>query len=417
MHSLPVLDGYRGIAASMVVATHVAFSTGFVLTAPVGPVTARFDIGVAIFFLLSGFLLYRPWSLAGMKGQRRPSTLVYLRRRCWRLLPAYWVMAITVLLVLPTITPTFQQILANLTLVQVYGTGLHVRGMTQAWSISVELAFYLALPAIGWFANRRWRGNVERSFRWQLILIAALWTTGVVFTLLRTVGPLRDALSVGFWLPSFLDWFALGMAAGLVHARLQLPNPPKLATRISTLGNETTTCLVLAAAGFLIVCTPLAGSYTLLSPDKLGVAVRHLTYPLVAMAFLLPGFFGLRHDGLFHRFLTHPGMQFLGAVSYSLFLWHVFVRDSLAYYVGIEDFSGGFAWMFPLTFLISLILAWLSWVAIERPALAWSHGDSLRQRLAARRSRRTVVSGEPAEATKPSDAVTSTASLTETHTG
>ena len=50
-HELPLLDGLRGVAALMVVATHVAFQTGTVDRGPFGAVLARFDFGVALFFV------------------------------------------------------------------------------------------------------------------------------------------------------------------------------------------------------------------------------------------------------------------------------------------------------------------------------------------------------------------------------
>ena len=104
-----MLDGYRGVAALLVVTTHVAFSTAFAVGGSLGAVAARFDIGVAIFFLLSGFLLYRGWARSGLTGARVPGSRVFYRRRLWRILPAYWVMVLAVLFLLPTIEPTLYQ--------------------------------------------------------------------------------------------------------------------------------------------------------------------------------------------------------------------------------------------------------------------------------------------------------------------
>jgi peptidoglycan/LPS O-acetylase OafA/YrhL len=56
----PCLDGARALAATAVVATHVSFWTGGDMSTLLGRVFARFDVGVPIFFVLSGFLLSRP---------------------------------------------------------------------------------------------------------------------------------------------------------------------------------------------------------------------------------------------------------------------------------------------------------------------------------------------------------------------
>ena len=58
---VPALTGVRAVAALLVVSTHAAFATGYLTHGYVGAMYARLEIGVAIFFVLSGFLLFRPW--------------------------------------------------------------------------------------------------------------------------------------------------------------------------------------------------------------------------------------------------------------------------------------------------------------------------------------------------------------------
>ena len=100
------LDGYRAIAALMVLLTHVATSTGVSVSAGVwGHVLARFDFGVPLFFLMSGFLLYRPWARASLEGRPRPDLRRYAIRRAARILPLYWVVVVVTLAFLPEIQP------------------------------------------------------------------------------------------------------------------------------------------------------------------------------------------------------------------------------------------------------------------------------------------------------------------------
>ena len=67
-----LLDGARALAALLILVTHTAALTGFNAANPLGAWTARMDSGVAIFFVLSGFLLYRPWVAARLEGRPRP---------------------------------------------------------------------------------------------------------------------------------------------------------------------------------------------------------------------------------------------------------------------------------------------------------------------------------------------------------
>src|SRR5216684_333370 len=85
------LDGLRAVAAGAVLVTHVGGLTGYVLTGtPASWVVSRGNIGVPIFFVLSGLLLYRPWAAAALAGPPAVRVTTYLRRRALRILPAYW---------------------------------------------------------------------------------------------------------------------------------------------------------------------------------------------------------------------------------------------------------------------------------------------------------------------------------------
>ena len=72
------LTGVRALAALLVLGTHAAYTTGKYTHGFVGLVYSRMEIGVPIFFVLSGFLLFGPWVTAATAG---------VRRRRWRATP------------------------------------------------------------------------------------------------------------------------------------------------------------------------------------------------------------------------------------------------------------------------------------------------------------------------------------------
>ena len=71
--------------------THVGFDSGDALRGPFDGLLSRLDAGVAIFFVISGFLLYRPHVIATVEARPRPATGNYLWHRALRIMPALWI--------------------------------------------------------------------------------------------------------------------------------------------------------------------------------------------------------------------------------------------------------------------------------------------------------------------------------------
>ena len=97
---LPAVEGMRACAAVGVVITHVAFQTGHT-TWSTGRLLGRFDLAVAVFFALSGFLLWRGHAAAARGLRLRPPTGHYLRSRIVRIMPGYLLAVVVILSLLP----------------------------------------------------------------------------------------------------------------------------------------------------------------------------------------------------------------------------------------------------------------------------------------------------------------------------
>ena len=151
---LPAVEGMRACAAVGVVVTHVAFQTGHT-GGITGRLFGRFDLAVAVFFALSGFLLWRGHAAAARGLRPVPPTGHYLRSRIVRIMPGYLVAVVVILSLLPEAKADLTVWLANLSLTQIYVPLTLTAGLTQMWSLSVEVAFYLALPLLALLARRR----------------------------------------------------------------------------------------------------------------------------------------------------------------------------------------------------------------------------------------------------------------------
>jgi len=376
------------MAALMVLTTHVAFNTGEIASGVIGPLLGRMDFGVTLFFLLSGFLLYRPWARAAMTDTAGPALGTYAVRRAARILPAYWLMVVFTLLLLPEIQPVrWEAWPVHLGLLHIYLPGFTLEGLTQTWSLATEVSFYVLLPLVAWLTGRRHRGNPSASSRWQLSVLLVGVVIAWAFTIVRVtdISGLSDV--AGYWLPGFLDWFALGMAAAVIQVRLRMAQPPTWMLQVRLVASDTTWCLLIAVALYIIAATPLAGPLTFAAAEPSSLVVKHLLFGAIAVFLLLPAFLGVGDvdpteqpaDSRWARFMAHPVVVYLGTISYGIFLWHLVLLRMIQGGLGIPIFSGGFWLLWPLVVLSSIAVASVSWFAVERPLQRWSHRRGLRK--------------------------------------
>jgi peptidoglycan/LPS O-acetylase OafA/YrhL len=346
------LTGIRAVAALLVVGTHAAYSTGKYTHGYWGLVGSRLEIGVPIFFVLSGFLLFRPWLKSAATGGPAPSLSRYAWHRVRRIMPAY---VITVLFAYvlyhfreagPNPGHTWLGLVRNLTLTQIYCNGylgkyLH-QGLTQMWSLAVEASFYVLLPLLAYVllvlvCRRRWQPRLLLGVLVAMTLISPAW-----LILVHTDHLFPDGARL--WLPTYLAWFLAGMLLAVLQA---------MGVR-----GYAFVAIPLAVVCYFIVSTPIAGAPTT-SPATLSEALfKTCFYAVIAALAVAP--LALGDQGWYWRLLATRPMVWLGEISYEIFLIHLITMEfAMVYVVRAHVYTGSMLNLFIATMVLTIPLAWL----------------------------------------------------------
>jgi len=368
----PGLNAVRALGATSVVGTHVGFQTGRSAYGPFSASIARLDCGVALFFVLTGFLLFRPYAAAAVTGQGAPPRVrTYLRHRALRILPAYWLVVAVCMVLLPALGHNgfWSDLLHHLTLTQIYGLGIQHSGLTQNWSLCVEVAFYLLLPLLARVLLVRGGGRVAWIGLALLGLASAVWNP-----YLNASGVL-DVRIAGQWLPSFLDWFVAGMALALAQVQLAAGHRGGWLPRLEELAASPAGCWAAAVAVFAIATSPVAGPTTIRAvvdvPTTSSVLLKNLLYLLIAVLVVLPLVLGRQDEGRARQLVGSRPMQLLGEISYGIFLWHLAILEGVMRLTGTPLFHGSWLLILALTMGLTIPVAWASYRFVERPLMRW----------------------------------------------
>ncbi len=347
------LTGVRAVAALLVLGTHAAYTTGKYTHGFVGLVYSRMEIGVPIFFVLSGYLLFGPWVRAAAGGTDAPSIGRYAWHRVRRIMPAYVITVLAAFLIYhfrdggPNPGHTWVGLLRNLTLTQIYTNNyafngyLH-QGLTQMWSLAVEVSFYVALPVLAWLllvvvCRRRWRPWLLLTGLAGLALVSPLW-----MLLVHSTHFLPDGARL--WLPGYLAWFVGGMLLAVLAA---------MGIRIYGF-----VAVPLAVICYLIASTPIAGEPTT-SPTGVGEAlVKTAFYAVIATLVVAP--LALGNRGWYARLLATRPMVWLGEISYEIFLVHLVVMEiAMVEVLHWPVYTGSAPVLFVVTLVLTIPVAWL----------------------------------------------------------
>lgn len=356
----PGLDGLRGVAVLMVFVFHY----GGGLQSPYWPlhvlgyVTQAGWTGVVLFFALSGFLI--TGSLWDSLGSLHLLRNFYVRRAL-RILPLYFLaLGLAALVALArgfrfsdlgpfAIYALFLQDLPRFAVrVVAFASPLPLYHL---WSLAVEEQFYLLWPALLLLSRTR---------------KTALWLSAGVF-----------GLSVGFCI------FAWGFSSGNVVASHVFDN--FLLTHAGALGLGAALALALRSekAEIILRCAPatfFAGlilylctswfdrSFLLMARSQFIVGLASVGLAATALVGLVlrPGFAG----GLF----TLAPLRWMGRISYGFYVFHILLQplfDKIAARVAppASGYSTFLTARFITAFLITLLVAWISYFFFEEPIL------------------------------------------------
>ena len=381
----PALDAFRGVGSVMIITFHVAFASGLRGRSEyLNRYLARLDVAIPVFFLMSGFLLFRPYALA-LVGQRSwPGLRTYARNRALRILPVYWLAVITVMLWFgvpkvdagPFSVHPWGGILYYLLLLQTFGaqyfTGFDQ--FNQAWSIGTEVTFYLALPLIALGLRRACAGRPPVVVRRMVLagcgaawVIAQLWRSGMA-----GLDP-SWAPSAAFWLPAHLDSFGLGMALAIwsagEHAGLRLPG------WLATLGRHPWWSWGIAAVLWLSTVDALGifGVFEI-RPSPVDFSSEYVAkmccYGLAAFFAVLPAVIGPQREGRARAVLASRPLVALGTVSLGTYLWHKAWLSQAERWTDAAPFAGSFPKLWLITLVGGVATGAVVYWAVERPLLA-----------------------------------------------
>ena len=328
-NNIPALDALRGVACLLVVLAHAGGLKVFFDIRGAG------QIGVMLFFALSGFLMY---ILYGNQPITAASLRAYGLRRFFRVVPAFIVVLMASWLDYRTGWFTLYAIDNS-----EFWKHLTLRGeVSVLWTIAVELKFYLFFPLVILILGRL------PDQRQELVVLTVLYGA---FVALEFDPP------KSFW--RYTEFFLGGMIAGSIYLRVSPGDKAKRWINVA----------FIVLLGLLVLSIPrfinlIPGITSQLWRDPLPYSI------LVSLTVLTAAWLSSPVANV----VANPAMRFLGRISFSLYLIHLpIMRLVLANLEGYE-FVG-----LTLAIVAAIVAAWLMYRVVELP------GQSLGRRILHRR--------------------------------
>jgi peptidoglycan/LPS O-acetylase OafA/YrhL len=355
---LASLDGLRGIAALSVFMFH-----GWLYTMPRPIATDRSSfgdyamhelrLGLVLFFVLSGFLLSRPWFAAALDGRGLPDLRRFARARVARIAPAYYVALLGSIVLLWGLSgtpglrlPPGDEIPLFFVFAQNFSAASVMKLNPPMWSLAVEVMFYALLPLIGWLAVR-----LPRRRRYQALIPLGLLVLGVAYN--RAIAGLGLGMTFSKTLVAMAPYFAAGMLAALaLHGR--------------TIGRATKRSLIAGGVALVLADATMKAAVPAHGVDATTFFSTIRDLPSAVGFALIIGALAVAPRG---RVIGGPVLVAMGTISYGFYLWHVPVLMFLRGH-GLLPLDPALGTL--VAFVPALAVSAVSWFALERPIIAWA---------------------------------------------
>lgn len=298
------LDGLRGIAAMMVLVFHF-FSypiSNYIETDIFKRLTEFGQHGVSLFFVLSGFVITR--ILLNTKGDKKYFKRFYWKRTL-RIFPLYYLFLLVFYYLVPVFTDGVyystisQQIPFFFYLQNFYWlTGLDQYGPGHYWSLAVEEHFYLIWPLI-------------------VFVFPIKYLKHIIFGIIICIIPLKLLfLEMGIDINkntlTRFDQILLGAILSLMEFYKIFENNKTKCIRIFIL-------LFLSMGALGVVIYTYSASYPFLKNIFKYNILGILFFVIIGYLIILPS------QKKINRILESSILQYLGKISYGIYVWHVFV--------------------------------------------------------------------------------------------
>jgi peptidoglycan/LPS O-acetylase OafA/YrhL len=346
------LEGMRGVAALMVFFVHFYALLGlYARPNSLVEAGAHFagvvgNVGVDIFFVISGFLMY------GIVLRKPTPILTYLGRRIRRLYPVFlfvFVVYIGLSYAMPMESriprsPKAAAVYLLLNLAMLPGMLSIVPLIRVAWSLSYEWFYYLILPFSMWaFRLRRW------SPGWRIGFVLALCVSQYVLCSLHwTSHPRLIMFGAGACLWELATHFGIARYLGWR-------------------GEMFTIALVI----FALTWMGLTAKYNLAVALK-QAGIPSVNTPLFFVSFFALALYSLFYNGVLSRFFSITWLRWVGNISYSYYLIHGltlhFVANSMHYAFGTQPLPAAlFLVLCASSMLVTIVVSALLFLAVEKP--------------------------------------------------
>ena len=360
--SFVCLDGVHALAAASVFVYHAGLRSPTVRRHGLSWISLL-DLGVEIFFVLSGFLIYRPYAASHLGDKRAPELRDYARRRLLRIFPAYLV-ALFVLRATGEIgMSSWTGYLKHLTLTHTYFANPGGLGMKVSWTLVVELSFYTFVPV--WAFAMRLIARHRHTLAAEVLGAVALIVTGFVCIRLEYLGHLPVWATV--LPPSFA---ALGI--GMLFAVMTVAPVGSVVAAVPPLLGRIPAGVWWSAAALLFVYLarlPMGYAFCRGCRPPTELVTVNRVQALIAGCIVAPAVFGDPERGLVRRALQWRPVAYVGLVSYGVYLWHVYVIRLIPASVLRATSIAPIVIAVVGAFFGAVAIASLSYYFVERPAM------------------------------------------------